>query len=514
MATKTKKPLTEKQRKIRVLITALIVCVVLVAGSITAALCYSNYLGTGGPQRKLISFESKNYEVNNCMMTYYFLSDFYNLYNEQGYYLSMYGLDPQADLTTQYYDQTNGQTWFDYFLNQSAGMVQRYLEYAEAGKDAGFVYKDLDSRIDTAITALKDDAKSRNLSFDDYLKNIYTTVVKESDIRDALELQIYANEYYAKIEADAKAALTEDSFTKYKNENPNTVNKVDYLSYTVSSTAASDATDEVKAEKKAEAESNATSLYNEAAKGEAEFNTWVTNYMTKLNSEKETPSSEEDLATEISSALSAKLEQNYSESDEFLKWAYEEGRAAGDVKRVDDAENGKYTIYILKATPYLPDYNTRNIRHILIKSDSYETDEEVLAKAEEVLAEWQAGEATAESFETVAKEHNEDSNCLYENVKKGQMVKAFNDWLFDDARKEGDSGIVKTEYGYHVMLYGGEGVNSWKSAAETALVSEATTAFTEQCSAKYESAITITAENLYQITTTIPATALASSTAA
>ena len=35
------------------------------------------------------------------------------------------------------------------------------------------------------------------------------------------------------------------------------------------------------------------------------------------------------------------------------------------------------------------------------------------------------------------------------------MVTAFNDWCFDSARKSGDTGIVETTYGYHVIYYVG-----------------------------------------------------------
>ena len=42
------------------------------------------------------------------------------------------------------------------------------------------------------------------------------------------------------------------------------------------------------------------------------------------------------------------------------------------------------------------------------------------------------------------------------NVLKGDMVAEFEEWLFDAARKEGDTGVVKTDFGFHVMLYRGE----------------------------------------------------------
>jgi len=36
------------------------------------------------------------------------------------------------------------------------------------------------------------------------------------------------------------------------------------------------------------------------------------------------------------------------------------------------------------------------------------------------------------------------------------MVVPFQDWCFDAARKTGDTGIVETQYGYHVMYFVGD----------------------------------------------------------
>jgi predicted nucleotidyltransferase len=66
----------------------------------------------------------------------------------------------------------------------------------------------------------------------------------------------------------------------------------------------------------------------------------------------------------------------------------------------------------------------------------------------------------ADSFAELAKansDDNADAGGLYEEVYKGQMVKEFEDWCFDPARKPGDTGVVKTTYGYHIMYFVGEG---------------------------------------------------------
>ena len=50
----------------------------------------------------------------------------------------------------------------------------------------------------------------------------------------------------------------------------------------------------------------------------------------------------------------------------------------------------------------------------------------------------------------------------YEQVYKGQMVTAFNDWCFDAARKAGDTDIVETSYGYHIIYFIGQDLPYWQ----------------------------------------------------
>ena len=133
-----------------------------------------------------------------------------------------------------------------------------------------------------------------------------------------------------------------------------------------------------------------------------------------------------------------------------------------------------------------------DVRHILIcpvatKSEDGEStlgDAEwaaCLAKAEEVLNIWKTGEATEESFAQLAKQYTEDSGSaetggLYESVAPGSnYVEAFLNWSVDAARQTGDTGIVQTEYGYHIMYYVA-GEPYWLYSARNALVTERTDA--------------------------------------
>ena len=121
-----------------------------------------------------------------------------------------------------------------------------------------------------------------------------------------------------------------------------------------------------------------------------------------------------------------------------------------------------------------------NVRHILIKPEELAEDasEADQAKAKDAAKEeaeriyqlWKDGEATEESFAALAEEYSTDAGSganggLYEDVYPGQMVPAFNDWCFDSARKPGDTGIVESDYGYHIMYFSGTTDNYyWKDA--------------------------------------------------
>ena len=143
-------------------------------------------------------------------------------------------------------------------------------------------------------------------------------------------------------------------------------------------------------------------------------------------------------------------------------------------------------------------YNTANVRHILIKAeadaDGNYTDEAkaaAKARAEEILAEYESGDKTEDSFAALANEYSEDTGSntnggLYENIAKGEMVQEFNDFCFD-SHKPGDTGIVYGESGsyagYHVMYYVGEGELNSTVIAENDLRNADAEAWVEEAEA-------------------------------
>ena len=143
-----------------------------------------------------------------------------------------------------------------------------------------------------------------------------------------------------------------------------------------------------------------------------------------------------------------------------------------------------------------------DVRHILFVPESETLDETTgemvyteedweacRAQAQALLDQWLAAGATEELFAELAMQYTQDPGSqstggLYTNVTVGQMVAPFEDWCFDESRKTGDSGLVKTDYGYHIMYFV-DSVEIWISNLTTQMLTERSSAMVEEAIAKY-----------------------------
>ena len=150
-----------------------------------------------------------------------------------------------------------------------------------------------------------------------------------------------------------------------------------------------------------------------------------------------------------------------------------------------------------------------DVRHVLLQPENGTTDDQgqttyteaaweaCRLQAEELLEQWRSGDTSEESFAQLASQHSQDPGSvsnggLYSNVKKGDMVAPFEDWCFDESRKTGDTGLVKTDYGYHIMYF----VSStpvWYTQAKAALLSEKSQSIVSDCVAKFPMTVDYTA---------------------
>ena len=61
---------------------------------------------------------------------------------------------------------------------------------------------------------------------------------------------------------------------------------------------------------------------------------------------------------------------------------------------------------------------------------------------------------------------------LYKDFAKNYMTEAFDAWAYDETRKKGDSAVVESDLGYHVMYFSDYGDEYWKVQVRAAKQNE------------------------------------------
>lgn len=484
MAIDTRKKADEKPAKIWLMVLAAVLALLLVGG-IVYNVCDSN----GVLLRSRVSVSSEHYSVDNAMLSYYFHYDYNYFVTRNSSYLSYFNLDTSKPLKSQIYDKTAGTTWYDYFMNTALNDARQALYLCEAAKANGLTLTEEDYKsIDESIESLKTAAKAYNVSLNRYISSMYGNGVKEKDLRRCFELSTLASKQYDKMMESY--SFTEEEREKYCEENKDAFFKADYMSYVFKAEFADDASEKDILDAKESAKKLADELAAKTTKDD--FFNYISEYLKKQEEEKkdseeskDTEESKDDKEDEeITADKYLTEEHSYGTESELDKWLFEDGRAEGDTKVVSAEDDSKktysYTVYLVIKPQYRLEYSLVNIRHILIQVSSSASDAEKEAakeKADKLLEEFKNGEQTADAFAKLAKENSTDSSAenggLYENVSKGDMVTEFNDWCFEEGRKVGDTGVVKTTYGYHVMYLDGFGEKKWSYDAEQALKSDA-----------------------------------------
>jgi hypothetical protein len=172
--------------------------------------------------------------------------------------------------------------------------------------------------------------------------------------------------------------------------------------------------------------------------------------------------------------------ESFNPTDEEIDAYFEKNKETFAQQKITK-ESGKYVDvrHVLKLIEKYGEQDTANKNTEPNYGYTQEAWDACQAAAQKLLDEWLAGERTEESFGEMANEHSDDqggkvtNGGIYEDVVKGKMVKPFEDWIFDESRQVGDYGLVKTQYGYHIMYFvGGEEI--WYAEAKNALIDELT----------------------------------------
>ncbi len=429
-----------------------------------------------------ISFAEYKYyymKVYNQFYNQEYQYKYYNYDTGSGYDIS---LSPDQQTSKAKDDNGNEITWVEYFHDQALQVAQMYLAYYQEAVKKGLkldkadmakIEKSLDELRETADSQGKrsDDDTNKGYSLNAFLRKQYGNGITASFYKKQLKIEALVQKYYDTMLDETKTGYTEDQVNEVFNKDPDSYLYVDLRVYQfpVEALEAEEGEKDSALEKRQEKadkelKENAKKMLD-AVKDETSF----VNYAKKLN--------EKDASYDVDTQTFLRSYQKEDASGsgrglsavstDLSDWAFKDGTKKNSKKLIEvKDENGKVTGYIvvLMVNPK-HDVDTVSIRHILFKTVDDDNkplaDDKIKAaeaNAKKTLAEWKAGDASEESFADYAAELSEDTGSqanggLIEGNLPGQNVPAFDKWIFDDARKEGDAEIVETEYGYHIIYF-------------------------------------------------------------
>ena len=491
-------PMAPKTKKIITAVIAIIVVIALLFAYVATGFVRKGMAATlGWPQKTFTAYtltdaDGEKHDIKVNTYNYYFALYYNNLQSTVSSY-KQYGIDldeanMNVDFDKKLSEQTRTEdgkttTWLEYVQEQVEDSIKdTYASYYKAvkenkGKDPE-ITDDQKKEIKEALKNYKESAHKYGYTVSGYIEAAMGHgVTKDVFVREAT-ISYIAENYDSdhKNDSDSKT-YTDKELNAYKKKNESKLQSVDIKMFEC------DSEDDAKAFKKAL-----------KADG-SNFAALASKYSSDDFDKKANKNSQETTYNDMTRTTMEGLSVAISTADDDKKypgldWLYSSDRKAGDVR-----QDSTTVVYVVKPV-YMSDAKTVNVRHILIAPESSKssddssssksakdcTDKEWAAaekKAKSILAKYNSGDKTSKSFAKLAKSNSSDGNAsdggLYENIIPNQMVPTFNAWCFDSSRKAGDVGIVKTEYGYHIMYFEGKNDQAvWKYIAQQKLAADDT----------------------------------------
>ena len=480
----TEKQLAEQKEAKKLKLYTTLAVVILIALVVFAAYTGITRVVTnsGIRERNTVALTIGEDKINNAELNYFFMDAVNQFYNQYGSYAALLGLDISKPLDEQIFNEETSETWADNFMNSAIQNARMTYALANEAKANGFTLPEAAvSSIDQSMSTMELYASMYGYpSTEAYVKAMYGNGASAKSLRAYFELTSLANayqtDYYSNLtyeDAELRAAEAEN-FDKYSSYSYNYY----YLS-TTNFVEGEKGEDGYTAEQMAAAAKNAEA----AAKSLTEGITTVEAFNKAVAA----------LSINAENAAAASFASNdviYGNiSSIYADWITDASRKAGDMTYVANTtvstdENGNETEQI--SGYYVLMFNSKNdntfalanVRHILVDFEggsydsttgitTYSDEEKATAKAaaDEIYNEWKNGAATEESFAALANEKSDDGDGttggLVENVYPGRTVPNFENWCFGD-RKIGDTDIVESEYGYHIMFYCGDSETTYR----------------------------------------------------
>lgn len=456
-------------------------------------LVYSIITGTGMLQRNTTAMTVKGENDSEEFSAAYMDILYYNVRNDivsqNYYYLYMYGYPLNSSLDAMPCIFDNSMSFREYFLSQAKTQALEMMVLNMEGRKAGFKPENPEGWKDL-VKELEEVAKENKMSVKEYIKAAYGNALNEETLTEYYKFNYYSGEYYEHVFNKEYSDAQKDDFYK-KNANDYDVFDLyvyafNYKSYTYTAPKEGETVKDGEPKSKEEAEKMSKEAKEQAKKdadaflkrleaGEA-FDVIAKEYFD-IKAKEEAKEGEEPAEFDTALEEKQKLTDFASVIQTWLKAA---SREVGDKSVVADDTNRTYYVVKYEKRQVNP-AQAATVRHILLgykelkeipesataeekaklekeNAEIEKYNKEQKEKAEKLLKDWKAGKADEDSFAALVKDNSEDTGSVnnggkYEKFEQGAMVDEFDKWCFDESRKYGDTDLVETEYGVHIMYY-------------------------------------------------------------
>lgn len=421
-------------------------------------------------------------KISIGMYDYYYASivSYYEQYASYGYY----SLDTTKDYSKQYTTDDDGNkiSWQKFFETEALKEVEQITTYYSKALEEGVTLTSAQKKtIDKQISTLKDSASQNDVSLDQYIKANFGTYCSEDTIRIMLEQYYLSANYKGKFKCETK--VTDNDVDKYYNDHKNDYKKIEfyYIASPYDATDDNSKNESIKTAEKIMAKmkdkKSVIALVPEVYS--SYIDSQVKSSMEQDSTLTEKKAREEAIKSYESNVVTTVSGSDSPFDDKMNTWLFSDDTKVGSKKYYIDESAGYIYIVLKTSKASVEEDETYTVRHILVAPESGNnsssstsekteyTDEQWAAakkKADNILAKFNKTDKSEYEFAKLAEQYSTDSAStssgsndsfggLYESVTLGQMVPDFEKWSIDDSRKYGDTGIVKSDYGYHIMFF-------------------------------------------------------------
>lgn len=421
-------------------------------------------------------------KISIGMYDYYYASivSYYEQYASYGYY----SLDTTKDYSKQYTTDDDGNkiSWQKFFETEALKEVEQITTYYSKALEEGVTLTSAQKKtIDKQISTLKDSASQNDVSLDQYIKANFGTYCSEDTIRLMLEQYYLSANYKGKFKCETK--VTDNDVDKYYNDHKNDYKKIEfyYIASPYDATDDNSKNESIKTAEKIMAKmkdkKSVIALVPEVYS--SYIDSQVKSSMEQDSTLTEKKAREEAVKSYESNVVTTVSGSDSPFDDKMNTWLFSDDTKVGSKKYYIDESAGYIYIVLKTSKASVEEDETYTVRHILVAPESSSnsssstsekteyTDEQWAAakkKADSILAKFNKTDKSEYEFAKLAEQYSTDSAStssgsndsfggLYESVTLGQMVPDFEKWSIDDSRKYGDTGIVKSDYGYHIMFF-------------------------------------------------------------